>query len=629
MGFINIGIFAHIDAGKTTLTEQILYQCGKIYNPGSIEEGTTESDSLLVEIERGISVLSSILQFSCNSCSSGLEIHLIDTPGHLDFRSQVISIMNAIDIAVVLVDAIRGIESQTQLIYDELSKVKIPKIFFINKLDRGKDYLIDCLVSLEELLGYLPHQLFHEDSFHSIWNYPNEFTEKEHLRLFEWNEDYSEKFLQSPDKLYELSQLGLVHGIWEQKIIPVLGGSAKFGDGVENLIQLLSLLEKSKIFHAYFKEIKNINNFYPIKRILHPELGRLTISRACRELEISKNYIYNNHYYSFQNFYRLYGYEVESVSKIREGELFASSEANSISWEHPQLEQNFSIRIEPEQPSDFPDLIEVLRDLVWEDPSYRLEYDEEVGSWFVFGNGELHLEVLLSRLQEKFKKNYYVGNISVARYELLKKMEKKLVLEHSAFDTKLSSGRLAVVLRDTANFSKQLAFGVSLSEKLQNAIYTGFQEALSRGNYHLEVLGVELLIQGYEPPSQDHSALLSLMKVAVVGGIRNAIQGLTDIIGPVTYIEVELLDEDIGNVLSLLQKRGAKVLNVHKRQNNWSAIHAKAATENILGISGAIRNMTRGTSISYLRNAFSFQDYVVLEPKGPLGTESRKVGEGT
>lgn len=611
MKTLNLGIFAHIDAGKTTLTEQILHIAGIIPSPGTIEEGTTESDTLRIEIEKGISVLSTLIQFDASQIRPGFRINLLDTPGHLDFRRQVESVLDSIDLAIVLVDGTRGVESQTILLHDELRNKKIPEIFFINKLDKGADQLAEVLVSLEELLGRTPTIVFHESDYSYIWKDPGRFSERNHLELLEWSEDFSAEYLNHPANLHSLSRQGLTRGIVEGRLYPILGGSAYFGQGVRELLELVSMLEFP------IPTLLPGEDMIVSKRILHPELGRLTIGRALCDIKKGNTYLTRNQPLVLRNFYHLRGDRWTELDSVSAGDMFASPDLNSIPPHQDPFESNFVSVWEPFAGEDRAALWENLSELAWEDTSYQLRENPELGNFELYGRGELHLEIARHRLEETFKKKFSIGNFSVARYELPQKMVKKLALEHVAFGEKLSSGKLVANLRDTADFSKRIAFEVSLPEKIQNAITTGFHEALSRGNYHLEVLGMELSVVSYEEPAENSEAVPALLKVAVVGGLRNSISDCTVLIGPLSDLEVAVEDGYVGNVLSLLQKREAQILDIKKMFSGKSLIIARAGTENLLGFSGALRNMTKGTGISYQRNAFNPENYIVINESKP------------
>jgi len=606
---VNLGIFAHIDAGKTTLTEQILYISGLVSSPGTVEEGTTESDYLKVEIERGISVLSSILQFRCKVGKKEFCLNLIDTPGHLDFRSQVETVLPGIDLAVIVLDASRGVESQTVLIHEILAQNQVPEIFFVNKLDRFPDRLSDSAIAIEELLGFSPSLLLQDGKY--AWKNPEAFNEASHLELIQWSEKYSQKYLEDTQSLYTISIQALLEGIWKRKIFPITGGSASLGTGVGELLELIYELEQWKIRNQESFSRKNKDSEVTVlKRMIHPKLGKVSIARSHRRLEqgtrCGKNGIILN------SFYKLFGQEAEPLEFVAEGDIFATKDLNSVPILISGEEPGFSLVVEPESLEDKEELIGVLDDLIWEDPSYRFVYNPDSGNYQIWGRGELHLEILQTRLEESLKKKFHFGNITVARYEYLKTMVKKLVLEHTAFGGKFSSGRIVANLRDTADFSKQIAFAVSLPDKIHDAIVAGFHEALSRGNYHLEVLGAFLEVESYEPPPEVTEVTPPLVKVAVVSGIRSALAESTDRIGPVSELEVEVLDSDVGNVLSLLQKRDCKILDIRKKDSGKSLILARAGTENLLGFSGALRNMTKGIGFSLQRNFFDPANYTVL-----------------
>ncbi len=610
MKIINLGIFAHIDAGKTTLTEQILHISGVIPSLGSIEEGTTESDTLSVEIERGISILSSLLQFEYKSNTGIIKFNLIDTPGHLDFRNQADSILDTIDIAIVLIDGSRGVESQTTLLHKSLQDKKIPEIFFINKLDRSSDNLSETIISIQDLLKKTPSILFHTNDYHSIWDYPENFSESDHLELIEWNEELSSQYLDDTSLLFELSLSGLKLGIVESQLHPVLGGSAFLGNGVRELLELISLLE-------FPVPRPNADSDVILsKRINHQELGPITLAKALKDISTNQEFRLQNQIAKVQTIYNLLGDRVTKLDKIHRGDIFVSSDLNNFNHLNNDFQYPYIVVVEPEFAGDRPELLDFMEAIVWEDSSYKISEDEDTGSILLSGQGELHLDVFQDRLRKFFNKNFTFGELKVARYELSKIMEKQIVFEHIAYGDKISSGKISATLRDTAHFSKQIAFEVSLPEKIQNVVTTAFFEALSRGNNHLEVLGMDCKIHSYEPPSfSNGDQTLVLVKIAVVSGIRSLIAGCTDLVGPVSELEILVADIYLGSVLSLLQKREAQIQEVSKKNSSNSIVFARAGTENLLGFPSALRNMTKGTGVSFQRNIFNSENYNVLNEK--------------
>jgi len=609
MKIINLGIFAHIDAGKTTLTEQILHMAGAIRSAGSIEDGTTESDSLDIEVARGISILSSLLQFEFKTNKEKIKINLLDTPGHLDFRNQVESVLDSIDIAIIVLDGNRGVESQTVLIHNELIEKKIPIVFFINKLDRNSENLSDAILSIQENLGKSPSILFHEEESSVIWKNPEKFLEREHLELFEWNEDLSSEYLEHPQRIYDISARGLFLGIIESKITPVLGGSAYFGKGVAELLELISHLDFPIPIALEGAEI------ILSKRMNHSELGKLTFARALKKIHKNEELNFKGSNIRLSRIYNIFGDKAVEMLTVSPGDMFASPDLNSLEPVRPIIDSPFAVIVEPEYSEDRKDLWDSMVGIVWEDPSYRLEEDIELGSFTLWGQGELHLEIFRERLMKNFLKKFTYGELKVARYERSKIMEKQIVFEHTAYGDKVSSGTISATLRDTAGFSKLIAFEVSLPEKIQNVVTTAFYEAMSRGRYHLEVLGLECIVHSFVSPEVDSDQFLVLLKIAVVSGIRGALSEGTDIIGPISDLEILVDDVHLGSTLSLLQKRNAQVLEIQKKNATSSIVLARAGTENLLGFSGALRNMTKGTGISYQRNSFNPEKYNVLNDR--------------
>lgn len=278
MQILNVGIFAHIDAGKTTLLERILFESGKIRKPGTIEEGTTESDYLQEEIERGISIQSALARvFWPNAKKPKVLFQFLDNPGHLDFQSQTSASLIVADLGIVLIDAFEGLKSQTLQNVEWLRKRKIPILFFLNKLDRKGIDITDSLVDLEAVLGKEPILLWKEGEGCSLLQ--ERSSDQELLSLLEWDPKLSERYLKHPESLAELAREGFAEGFWKEEFFPVLGGAALHGDGVRELLVILELLSMS--YRPEPRPGEELGIVF--KRELHPDLGKIVYILATKE----------------------------------------------------------------------------------------------------------------------------------------------------------------------------------------------------------------------------------------------------------------------------------------------------------------------------------------------------------
>ncbi|PKA22403.1 elongation factor G, partial [Leptospira sp. mixed culture ATI2-C-A1] len=494
MIYRTVGIFAHIDSGKTTLTERILFEAGKISAVGTIEDGNTESDQLQEEIERGISIRTTFHVVPWTTSFGTFEIQLIDTPGHIDFRNQVTDLLPAMETAIVILEAGTVVQSQARLVIEELRKANIPIVFFINKLDRFAEDYLDTLVSLEEILQIPPVLLFQKGK--TGWEYflENEgvFTKTTKEELLACDEESLLTFWREERESSDLPKRILQKGTGEGKLYPVYGGSAKTGEGVRELLDL--------VLWTNPKEIKPISNspLLVLSRRTDPQIGRYAV--VCPTISLPTERVME---------ILLSAEATQGINKIettihREGEAklslsFLSAEtleevvaltkgklgimrakegfqmepgnpvvyigggSHGISPNHPTSELSpFSVVLEPEISSEKDFWLCRLEELVWEDPGYHLELKADTGQMVLFGRGELHLEIGIRRISEKTEKKLSFSSINIAKLELFKKMSHKVALEHRAFEDQKSSGALIAVLEDTADFSKQIAFEVSL-----------------------------------------------------------------------------------------------------------------------------------------------------------------------
>lgn len=648
MIYRTVGIFAHIDSGKTTLTERILFESGRISAIGTIEDGNTESDQLPEEIERGISIRTTFHTVPWNTKFGDFEIQLIDTPGHIDFRNQVTDLLPAMETAIVILEAGTGVQSQARLVIEELRKANIPIVFFINKLDRFGDEYLDTLVSLEEILKQPPVTLFQKRQSGG-WEYflesEDSFSKQTKEELLSFDDELLLRYWNDESSAAELPSLALRQGTEKTKLYPVYGGSAKTGEGVRELLNLVLWTNPKEI------QLSSEVPLIVLSRRTDPQIGRyavvysvtnLSVSEICQRLEALQKKQETTHLSqvgqsSFSSFLtnpisflspdsespettltkgKLYYVLADERIRMEPGQSVSIPGLSTLDLKHQISEKTpspFSVVLEPEISSEKEFWLCRLKELEWEDPGYQLELREETGQIVLFGRGELHLEIGIRRITGKTEKKLMFSSINIAKIELLKKMSHKVALEHRAFEDQKSSGALIAVLEDTADFSKQIAFEVSLPEEVKHSIETSFMEACLRGFYGEEVCGLRFRILSYEIPPGDLQTTLTLLKVAILAGVKECFPSNTYLVGPLTEIEVMVDADHLGVVLSDLSRRNAKVVSIEEAVAGKSHLKANASAENLLGFSGALRNMTKGIGISWERTAFTSEFYAVLK----------------
>ncbi|MCG6142049.1 elongation factor G-like protein [Leptospira mtsangambouensis] len=641
MKYRTVGIFAHIDSGKTTLTERILFEAGKISAVGSIEDGNTESDSLQEEIERGISIRTTFHSLPWKTTFGEFRIQLVDTPGHIDFRNQVTDLLPAMESAIVVLEAGTVVQSQARLVIEELRKANVPMVFFINKLDRFDEDYLDTLVSLEEILDGVPVSLFQKDP-EGKWEYylrsPSRFPKTVKEELMAWNDELLLSSWNDPSGQTDYSMIGLRSGPGSGKLYPVYGGSAKTGEGVRELLDLVAWTEPKNLP----EELGSGLPLLVLSRRTDEELGRYAVVYPTEEKSksaiqsLGKKKVESGKSPSKDHlepsFHFIDPETREEATSLEKGKLvFLKDHADlllfpgsSVSLANERLidpetkssdrvPSPFSIVLEPEHSSEKEFWLCRLEELAWEDPGYSLEKKDDTGQLVLLGRGELHLEIGIRRIQERTEKKLNFSSINIAKLELLKKMSHKVALEHRAFEDQKSSGALIAVLEDTADFSKQIAFEVSLPEEVKNSIETSFQEACLHGFYGEEIVGLKFRVLSYEMPEGDFQITLTLLKVAILAGVKELFPSNTYLVGPLTEVEVMVDADHLGVVLSDLSRRNAKVVSIWEAVAGKSHLKANAPAQNLLGFSGALRNMTKGIGISWERTAFTYEFHAVLK----------------
>ncbi|AYV55389.1 elongation factor G-like protein [Leptospira kmetyi] len=620
MQILNIGIFAHIDAGKTTLLERILFETGKIRRPGTIEEGTTESDYLQEEIERGISIQSTLARvFWPNPKEPKVLFQFLDNPGHLDFQSQTSASLVVADLGIVLIDAFEGLKSQTLQNVEWLRKRKIPILFFLNKLDRKGIDITDSLVDLEAILEKEPVLLWKEGGDFSLLS--DRSSDQSLLPLLEWDSELSEQYLKNPDNLAVLARDGFSRGFWKGEFFPVLGGAALHGDGVRELLGSLELLSKS--FQPEFRPKEELGIAF--KRELHPDLGRIVYIVASKEFPQNQEFWSISSKGKMDSLYYISTRDIEETKQALAREIIVVPELHSIQpgdvlYSSPQKEyrselqpirKQFQILLEPEADEHRDALWNSLQQLTWLDEGLEIKILPETGQIQLSGLGELHLEVSLSRLKEFYSYKVNVSGIKVARFELWKKMVIQGEFQHTAFDQKISSGLVQASLVSSNSFSRDVRFETKITETLEEAITSAFYEVVAKGFKGEEILGLDLIVHRYDPPDLSNETS-SLVKVAVIKGLKDIIRNHTELIGPVSLLEILIPDTSMGDVLGVLSKRNAKIQNVVSVGDGKSLVHAKASTENLLGFASVLRNMTQGRGVLSLDSLFDSEHYYVI-----------------
>jgi ribosomal protection tetracycline resistance protein len=411
----NIGILAHVDAGKTTITENFLYLSGQTKKLGSVDDGTTQTDFLDIERERGISVRSSNTSFEWE----GVKINLIDTPGHVDFSADVERVLRVLDCAILVVSAVEGVQAHTESLWNALQNLKIPTILFINKIDRAgadvelvikeiKKELTDNLV----VFNRVNHEASNEANIESVWN-NQEINEDVIEQIANADEKILEKYLDDQKLLFEELDNSLVHSVNQCKLYPVLMGSAKNAIGIKALLDA--------IIHYLPGPPKNESKDLSalVYKITHDKtMGQVThvkvYSGEIKNRELIKNASQNIEEKVTQ-IRKLISNKFEDIGEVRAGDIagicglqhakigdvlgiFSDSLPNDISLRTPLL----TVQVKPDKDKDYPALAEALQELTKEDPSLDFEWLREDKELHVKIMGWIQIEVLEKIIENRF-----------------------------------------------------------------------------------------------------------------------------------------------------------------------------------------------------------------------------------
>ena len=652
----NIGIMAHIDAGKTTTTERILFYSGRSYKMGEVHEGTAVMDWMEQEQERGITITS-----AATTCTwKDHKINIIDTPGHVDFTIEVERSLRVLDGSIAIFCAVGGVEPQSETVWRQADHYRVPRIAFVNKLDRiGADFW-NCVKMMEERLGAnpLPIQIpvgseagfrgvidlikekmlvFDEESKGSQYteeDIPEEFTEESSAvrmtlleKLADFDEEVMEKYLEeqpvSTDVLYKAIRKATL----KLQLVPVLCGSAFKNKGVQPLLDAVIAYLPSpldvppveglnSIDEVETRKASEAENFCGLafKIVSDPFVGNLAFVRVYSGVLEVGSRVYNPEKRKKEKIARivkLHANKREDVQTIAAGDIGAlvglrftttgdtlCQSGDSIRLENIDFpEPVISIAIEPKSKADEEKLRESLEKIEGEDPSFHVRTDEDSGQTIISGMGELHLEVIVDRLIREFKVAASIGKPQVAYKESLEaaaKAEGKF--EHLAAG-KQQYGHVWLELEPAERGS-----GFTFESRITSEqVPTQFLEAIERGvkdsldsgpliGFPLVDLKVALVDGSYH---EEDSTEMAFGVAATMAMRKGTVEAKPILLEPIMDLEVIVPDEYLGDVMSDLNSKRAKINGVESRKN-YQVVKADVPLAEMFGYSTDLRSATQG-----------------------------------
>lgn len=656
----NIGIMAHIDAGKTTTTERILYYTGKLHRIGEVHDGAATMDWMEQERERGITITS-----AATTCFwRDHHINIIDTPGHVDFTVEVERSLRILDGAIALFCAVGGVEPQSETVWRQADKYGVPRIAFINKMDRiGADFY-NALDMIKERLGAnaipinLPvgqgdmfagiidlikfnARMFNDDTLGKTFDdidIPADLLEKAkeyRTLMLEAVSDVDDtlliKYLEGEEISAEEVSNVLRKATIENKIIPVLCGASFKNKGVQNLLDavidfLPAPIDFGKIEAHHIgindnveRNISEDEKFTALafKIMNDPFVGKLTFFRVYSGKLDGGSYIFNSVSGKKERISRLlqmHANHREEISEVRAGDIAAAvglkftktgdtlcDESDPVVMERMVFpEPVIEIAIEPKTKADQDRLSESLSKLADEDPTFRVSIGEETGQTLIAGMGELHLEIIVDRLKREFKVDANVGKPQVAYRETITES----VNQEGKF-VKQSGGRGKyghVWLEISPNEpGKGFEFingiiGGVVPKEYIPAVSSGVQEAMRNG----VIAGfkmVDVKVKLYDGSYHDVDSDEISFKVAGSMAFQAGCKRAKPVLlEPIMDVEVVTPEEYLGDVMGDLNSRRGRIEGFTSRKDA-QVIKAKVPLSEMFGYATVLRSMTQGRAI--------------------------------
>lgn len=659
----NIGIIAHIDAGKTTTTERILYYTGRTYKIGDIDDGDTQMDWMEQERERGITIVSAATTTFWN----GFRFNIIDTPGHVDFTAEVERSLRVLDGGITVLDAEEGVQSQSETVWHQADKYKVPRICFINKMDKiGADFRA-TIASIEERLGartaVMVVPIGQEHDFKGeidlltrksyIWNgeelgakfdlgdVPPELAAEVEAsrhqlieRIAETDDSLLEKYLNGVEPGVDELKAALRKAVIAYKLVPIYCGTSLRNKGVQPLLDavvdyLPSPLDlpavtgtEPKTGSAIERRRVNEDKFSGLafKIQIDPHVGKLTYVRIYSGKLISGSYTYNStkgvqervgrlllmHANQREEIKEAYAGEIVAVVGFKDtitGDTICDGEQpivlEKISFPEPVI----SLAIEPKTKNDQEKMGLALQRLSEEDPTFKIKTNQETSQTIIWGMGELHLEILVDRMKREFKVDANVGAPQVAYKETIKgtaEGEGKYIRQSGG---RGQYGHCLIRIEPQARGAGfefvDAIKGGAIPREFIAPIGKGIKEACENGVLAGYPL-VDLKATLYDGSYHEVDSSEVAFKIAGSMALQAAVkQAQPIILEPIMKVEVTTPDEFMGDVIGDLGAKRAQIQGTQKR-GTVTVILALVPLAELSGYATTLRSMSKGRATYYM-----------------------------
>ena len=661
----NIGIIAHIDARKTTTTERILFYTGKTHRIGSVDDGTTVTDWMEQERERGITIVSAAVSAEWN----GYQINIIDTPGHIDFTAEVQRSLRVLDGGVVIFDAVQGVEPQSETVWRQADRYNVPRICFVNKMDRVGASYENTIEMIRDRLGANPIavqipigneadfkgvvDLFTERAI--IWEddlgrEPREMEIPPDMKplvadmrgrmiekIAEIDDDLTLKFLEGDEISVEELRAALREAVISNQATPVYCGSSLRNKGVQPLLDAVVEFLPSPI------DVPPVRGFNPVtedevehlaaenerlsalvfKIVTDPYVGRLAYIRVYSGKITQGAMVYNSTKGKRERIGRLlrmYADRREDVSEVLAGDIGATLGLKdsftgdtlcepthqilleAISFPEPVI----SVAIEPRTSADQDKMGEALRKLTEEDPTFHVRSDQDTGQTIISGMGELHLEVLVDRMLREFRVQARVGRPQVAYRESITRPVEKA--EYRYIKQTGGRGQYGHVVLELA--PAELGTGIEFEDDIVGgAIPREYIGAVEKGVREAAEAGVlagypvtDVKIRLYDGSYHEVDSNEMAFKMAASLAFKEGIhKGGPVLLEPVMKLEVVAPELFLGDIIGQLNARRGEILGTEVRPGNTQAVRAMVPLAEMFGYATDLRSNTQG------RGAFTME----------------------
>ena len=651
----NIGFIAHIDAGKTTVSERVLYYAGRIHKVGEVHEGTATMDWMAQERERGITITSASTTCSWNDHT----INVIDTPGHVDFTAEVERSLRILDGGVVIFDAVAGVEPQSETVWRQADKYNVPRLCFVNKMDRVGAGFAKTIDSIKERLGGNPVAIQlpigAEDKFTGYIDLVKEqaFIYKDELgnsiepcetpdnlkedviknrnllieQIAEFDDVLLEKYIEG-ESISELEiRSALRTATIAAKIVPVLCGSALKNKGVQPLLNAIVEylpspmdIEGTQGIDAKTKEdiqVTHENKDFSalvFKAVADPFIGRLVYFRVYSGELKTGDSIYNSSTGKRERvgrIVRMHAQAREDMNIVKSGDIAALVGAKNAttgdtlsSPDSPIILENInfpdpvmSISIEPKTKVDQEKLTDALIKLADEDPTLKINFDSEVNQTLISGMGELHLEIIVDRMKREYKVEANIGKPKVAYRETI---TRKIEDEGKFIRQSGGHGQYGHVVLEAEPLPKgsgiefeDLIKGGAIPREYIPAVEKGIHDALSSGPISgYPVVDIKFSLTDGSYHDVDSSEMA--FRIAGSMAAKSILQkAKPNLLEPIMNLEITTPSQFLGDVIGDLGKRRANINNIGGTEE-IQTVQAKIPLGETFGYAGSIRSLTQG-----------------------------------